>query len=350
MNILVTGGAGFIGSALIHHLIRTTEHNILNFDALTYAANLDALKKYDNSTRYRFVKGDICDQASVEKAFDEFKPTAIMHLAAESHVDRSIESAIPFLQTNVVGTVMLLTAALKYWKNLEKEKQKSFRFHHISTDEVYGTLGKDGLFTEQTAYDPRSPYSASKAASDHFVSAFYHTYGLPIVITNCSNNYGPNQFPEKLIPLTISKCLHNEKIPVYGKGINVRDWLYVDDHAEALFLAITNGNLGEKYNIGGDAERQNIEVVKTICTFMDQKHPKKEGLYQDLIHFVDDRPGHDKRYAIDHTKITNAYGWKPKITFEEGISRTIDWYLSNQDWLLNILHKSYDGGRIGLQK
>lgn len=349
MTILITGGCGFIGSALVDYLMNRTSYTVVNLDAMTYAANPDALLSYEKSSRYHFVKGDIQDESLLTTLFNKFKPSAVMHLAAESHVDRSIESSIPFLKTNVVGTVTLLTSALNYWKSLSNLEKSAFRFHHISTDEVYGTLGEEGFFTEETAYDPRSPYSASKAASDHFVSAFYHTYGLPVVITNCSNNYGPNQFPEKLIPLTILKCLRNESIPVYGKGNNVRDWLYVADHVEGLFSVLKDGRLGEKYNIGGDSEKQNIEVVKTICALMDQKHPRQSGVYEDLIHYVEDRPGHDLRYAIDHQKITNELSWKPKVTFEQGISQTIDWYLQNQEWLQNILKKSYDGSRIGLK-
>lgn len=350
MIILITGGSGFIGSALIHHIMATTNYTVVNVDALTYAANPEALLQYEGSERYHFFKGDIQDQPFLESIFERFKPTAVMHLAAESHVDRSIESALPFLYTNVVGTVVLLNVALKYWKLLDKSDQEKFRFHHISTDEVYGTLGDEGLFTEETAYDPRSPYSASKAASDHFVSAFYHTHKLPVVITNCSNNYGPNQFPEKLIPLTILKCLKYEAIPVYGKGSNVRDWLYVMDHAKGLLSVLEKGRIGEKYNIGGDSEKKNIDVVNTICALMDKKHPSEKGSYSHLIHFVEDRPGHDMRYAIDHNKITQELSWMPDVTFEEGISETINWYLNNMEWLQTILGKTYDGSRIGLQK
>jgi dTDP-glucose 4,6-dehydratase len=349
MRILVTGGCGFIGSALIEHLIEHTDYKVINLDALTYAANPEALSAFEKNPRYTFIKGDIKDSKLLDSIFKKYLPHFVMHLAAESHVDRSIESSMPFVETNVLGTVNLLTSALDYWKNLPQNQKELFRFHHISTDEVYGTLGDVGLFSEKTAYDPRSPYSASKASSDHFVSAFHHTYGLPVVITNCSNNYGPNQFPEKLIPLTILKCLNNEPIPVYGKGNNIRDWLFVKDHVKGLMCALENGFVGEKYNIGGDAEKQNLDVVKTICKLMDNKNPRENSRYEDLITFVQDRPGHDLRYAIDHNKITTSLGWKSSVSFEEGLSLTIDWYLSNQEWLKRVKETSYSGQRIGLK-
>lgn len=349
MKILITGGAGFIGTALIHHLMRHTTHDLINLDNLTYASCNEALACYENSQNYHFVKGDIADENRVKSILEEHKPTVIMHLAAESHVDRSIESAMPFVTTNVLGTVVLLTQALNYWRAMPLLEQEKFRFHHISTDEVYGSLGDNGFFKEQTPYDPRSPYSASKAASDHFVSAFYHTYGLPVLITNCSNNYGPHQFPEKLIPLTILKCLKKQPIPVYGQGLNIRDWLYVEDHVKGLLDVVQKGTCGEKYNLGGDAERKNIDVVRTICTLMDEKHPPKEvSSYHELIHFVEDRPGHDLRYAIDHSKISKALGWAPQTTFEQGLAKTIDWYLQNQQWLEQVYASRYSGQRIGL--
>ncbi|MDP3372009.1 MAG: dTDP-glucose 4,6-dehydratase [Candidatus Paracaedibacteraceae bacterium] len=350
MTILITGGSGFIGSALINHLMHTTKETIVNLDALTYAANQQALKHHESSSRYHFIKGDIQDKNLLRNIFTQFKPSAIMHLAAESHVDRSIESAIPFLQTNVVGTVMLLTVALNYWGKLNALEKESFRFHHVSTDEVYGTLGEEGLFSEETPYDPRSPYSASKAASDHFVNAFYHTYGLPILITNCSNNYGPNQFPEKLIPLTILKCLKNESIPVYGKGENIRDWLHVEDHVKGLTSVLKSGQVGEKYNIGGDSQRRNIDVVKLICKLMNDKCPRNAGNYEDLIQFVKDRPGHDARYAVDHQKITSELKWNPHIIFDDGISKTIDWYLENKEWLFSNSKALSDGYQVETKK
>jgi dTDP-glucose 4,6-dehydratase len=348
MRILITGGAGFIGSAVIRYLMKKTDYTLLNIDNLSYAANHDAMTWYPGNLRYAFKKIDVCDSEKITRTINEFRPTAIMHLAAESHVDRSIESAMPFVQSNVVGTVTLLNAVLNYWRGLNNFEKSTFRFHHISTDEVYGSLGDEGLFHETTSYDPRSPYSASKAASDHFVSAFYHTHDLPVVITNCSNNYGSYQFPEKLIPLTITKCIREESIPVYGTGMNVRDWLFVDDHAKGLVEAMLKGRIGEKYNIGGDSERTNIDVVHGICSAMDILKPRSSGAYANLITYVQDRPGHDKRYAINHDKITTELGWTPSVTFEEGLRLTVEWYLNNQDWLFNIIDNRYSASRLGV--
>jgi dTDP-glucose 4,6-dehydratase len=351
MRILVTGGAGFIGSALIREIIKNTRHSVLNVDKLTYAGNLESLKEVDSDERYSFLQADICDADAMTKAFNEFRPDAIMHLAAESHVDRSIDCPMEFIQTNVVGTVTLLGCALLYWKGLSKEKQKDFRFLHVSTDEVYGSLGAEGLFEETTSYDPRSPYSASKASSDHFVSAWMHTYGMPILITNCSNNYGPYQFPEKLIPLVTLNALDGRELPIYGKGDNIRDWLYVDDHAKALLLVLLKGRTGETYNVGGNNEKTNLEVVHTICDILDDMVPEKrrpaQKSYRDLIVFVKDRPGHDMRYAIDATKITDELGWLPDENFESGIRSTIKWYLENDWWWGPIRNKSYSGERLG---
>lgn len=350
MKILVTGGCGFIGSALVNFIIKELEAEVINLDALTYAANPFGLKDVEASKSYTFVHGNILDGSLVRRVFEDHKPDYVIHLAAESHVDRSIDSAMEFVQTNVVGTVNLLNEARIYYNSLKENQKASFRFLHVSTDEVYGSLGDEGLFMETTPYDPRSPYSASKASSDHFVSAFYHTYGLPIFITNCSNNYGPNQFPEKLIPLTILKCLNEMEIPVYGEGKNIRDWLYVEDHAKGIMDVLLKGRVGETYNIGGDSERQNIQVVQTICEIMDELNPRENGRgYKELITFVKDRPGHDQRYAIDHGKITKEMGWEPKVSFEEGIRKTVEWYLANQDWLFKISEEKYDGKRLGLK-
>ncbi|WP_294327239.1 dTDP-glucose 4,6-dehydratase [uncultured Sphingomonas sp.] len=333
MRIFVTGGAGFIGSALVRHLIENTTHDVLNFDKLTYAGTLSTVERIANSNRYRFVQGDICDAETVRAAIAEFKPDVITHLAAESHVDRSIDGPGAFVQTNVVGTYTMLAEARAYWLSLDEVARAAFRFHHISTDEVYGSLGDTGLFTEDTPYDPRSPYSASKAGSDHLVSAWGHTFGLPVLITNCSNNYGPYHFPEKLIPLMIAKALDGEPLPIYGKGDQVRDWLYVEDHVRALQAVFERGEPGRTYNVGGHNERQNIEVVKTLCAILDDRRPRADGRsYAEQMTSVADRPGHDKRYAIDASRIGDELGWHPAETFETGIAKTVDWYLANEDW------------------
>ncbi|RSU59829.1 dTDP-glucose 4,6-dehydratase [Sphingomonas sp. S-NIH.Pt1_0416] len=333
MRIFVTGGAGFIGSALVRHLIENTTHEVLNFDKLTYAGTLSTVERVADSNRYRFVQGDICDAEAVRTAIAEFKPDVITHLAAESHVDRSIDGPGAFVQTNVVGTYTMLAEARSYWLSLDDEAKAAFRFHHISTDEVYGTLGDTGLFTEDTPYDPRSPYSASKAGSDHLVSAWGHTFGLPVLITNCSNNYGPYHFPEKLIPLMIAKALDGEALPIYGKGDQVRDWLYVEDHVRALQAVFERGEPGRTYNVGGHNERQNIEVVKTLCAILDELRPRADGKpYAAQMTEVADRPGHDKRYAIDASRIGTELGWTPAETFETGIRKTVEWYLANEAW------------------
>ena len=333
MRIFVTGGAGFIGSALVRHLIENTDHEVLNFDMLTYAGTLSTVERVAQSDRYRFVRGDICDADAVRAAIAEFRPDVVTHLAAESHVDRSIDGPGAFVQTNVVGTFVMLSEARAYWLGLGDEAKQAFRFHHISTDEVYGSLGDTGLFTEDTPYDPRSPYSASKAGSDHLVSAWGHTYGLPVLITNCSNNYGPYHFPEKLIPLMIAKALDGEPLPVYGKGDQVRDWLYVEDHVRALQAVFERGVVGRTYNVGGHNEKQNIEVVRTVCAILDRLHPRGDGQsYATQITSVADRPGHDKRYAIDAGRISDELGWRPQETFETGIEKTVAWYLANEAW------------------
>ena len=347
MKIIVTGGAGFIGSSLIRFLIESTDCDVLNIDKLTYAGNLESLKSVQDSSRYAFHNVDICNQKDVEDLISEFQPDAIMHLAAESHVDRSIDGPSAFIQTNIVGTYTLLDVARTYWSSLEEGKKSKFRFHHISTDEVYGSLGDTGLFEETTPYDPRSPYSASKASSDHLVRAWFHTYGMPVLITNCSNNYGPYHFPEKLIPLVILNALERKPLPIYGKGDNVRDWLYVDDHAKALYAVVSKGVPGETYNVGGNNERTNLQVVETICDILDDLRPSPSGAYSDLITFVEDRPGHDKRYAIDSSKITNDLGWAPQETFESGIRKTVEWYLSNEWWWRPIRENTYGGKRLG---
>ena len=343
MKILITGGAGFIGSAVIRHIIQNTNNQVLNIDKLTYAGNLESLTEIDQHSNYEFKQIDICNTEQITAAIDAFRPDAIMHLAAESHVDRSIDGPAAFIQTNIVGTYTLLEAARKYWMGLDAEAQQKFRFHHISTDEVYGDLeGTTDLFTETTSYAPSSPYSASKASSDHLVRAWHRTYGLPVIVTNCSNNYGPYHFPEKLIPLVILNALDAKPLPVYGNGQQIRDWLFVEDHARALYKVVTEGVVGETYNIGGHNEKQNIEVVKTICKILDELKPQANGqAYASLITFVKDRPGHDLRYAIDATKIQNELGWTPAETFETGIRKTVEWYLNNSEWVNRVKNGEY---------
>ncbi|MDR3439720.1 dTDP-glucose 4,6-dehydratase [Telmatospirillum sp.] len=346
---LVTGGAGFIGSAVIRQLLDETVDRVVNVDKLTYAANLESLPQAAGNPRYVFEQADICDAAKIRALLARHQPDAIMHLAAESHVDRSIDGPGQFIQTNIVGTYVLLDAALDYWRGLEDPARKAaFRFHHISTDEVFGSLGPDGLFQETTPYAPNSPYSASKASSDHLVRAWHETYGLPVVLTNCSNNYGPYHFPEKLIPLIIIRGLSGERLPVYGNGSNVRDWLYVEDHARALRLVLDRGTVGDSYNIGGNNERSNLQVVETVCDLLDELAPRPEGPRRQLISFVADRPGHDQRYAIDATKIRRTLGWQPKETFESGLRKTVAWYLDNRPWWQAILDRGYRAQRVGL--
>ena len=349
MKILVTGGAGFIGSAVIRHIIHNTEDEVLNIDKLTYAGNLESLKEIDQNPRYTFQQIDICDKEALEKAFNSFKPNLVMHLAAESHVDRSIDGPAEFINTNIVGTYHLLEVARQYWQNLDDLDKQQFKFHHISTDEVYGDLeGTTDLFTETTSYAPSSPYSASKASSDHLVRAWHRTYGFPILVTNCSNNYGPYHFPEKLIPLVILNALEGKALPIYGKGDQVRDWLHVEDHARALYRVVTEGAIGETYNIGGHNEKQNIEVVKTICHILDELKPQESGQpYESLITFVKDRPGHDLRYAIDASKIANELNWTPTETFDSGIRKTVEWYLNNMGWCSRVQDGSYQRERLG---
>jgi len=350
MKILVTGGAGFIGSAVIRHLIAAGEA-VVNLDKLTYAATPEALEDAAESPRYAFAKVDICDGPAVRAVFAQHRPDAVMHLAAESHVDRSIDDAADFIQTNVVGTYRLLEVATAYWRDLEGRAKDAFRFHHISTDEVFGALGAEGLFTEETPYRPNSPYSASKASSDHFVRAWHKTYGLPVVTSNCSNNYGLYQFPEKLIPLMIINALTEKPLPVYGKGENVRDWLHVEDHARALVAVLTKGRVGETYNVGGDSEKRNIDVVGTICDLVDELRPRDGGgSRRDLITYVTDRPGHDLRYAVDAAKIDRELGWRPQESFESGLRKTVAWYLEHEDWWRGILERRYQGERLGLSK
>lgn len=344
MKILVTGGAGFIGSSVIRHIIENTDNEVVNVDCLTYAGNLESIPGAENCVRYAFEKVNICDKDEVIRVFNEHKPDAVMHLAAESHVDRSIEGPGAFIQTNVIGTFNMLDAARGYWSSLPEGQKSSFRFHHISTDEVYGDLeGTDDLFTETTPYAPSSPYSASKASSDHLVRAWGRTYGLPVIVTNCSNNYGPYHFPEKLIPHMILNALHGKALPVYGDGMQIRDWLFVEDHARALYKVVTEGEIGETYNIGGHNEQSNLHVVKTVCALLEELAPEKPAgveKYEDLITFVKDRPGHDVRYAIDASKIEKELGWKPEETFESGLKKTVEWYLNNTVWWKNLIEKS----------
>ena len=346
-KVIVTGGAGFIGSALIRHLVGNQLAEVVNLDKLTYAGNLESLQSVEKSPLYHFEQADICDPAAVKRLFDDFQPDTIMHLAAESHVDRSIDDPLCFVKTNVLGTANLLQCALEYWRPLPDERKAALRFQHISTDEVYGSLGATGFFKETTPYDPKSPYSASKASSDHLVRAWGHTFNLPVLISNCSNNYGPFHFPEKLIPLVILNALDGKQLPIYGKGENVRDWLYVEDHAKALWLINEKGVPGETYNIGGHNERTNLEVVNTICDILDDLRPKQQGKYSDQIVFVTDRPGHDLRYAIDSDKLQKDLGWRPEENFDTGIRKTVQWYLDNAWWWKPIREKKYAGQRLG---
>lgn len=347
MRVLVTGGAGFIGSNLVHLLVERG-HSVLNIDKLTYAGNIHSVEDLDVTGRHRFLRADICDQPAMEKAFADFRPEWVMHLAAESHVDRSIDGPGEFVRTNVMGTFSLLQAARGYFNSLTEEEKAVFRFHHISTDEVYGTLGDTGLFTEETPYSPHSPYSASKASSDHLVRAWHDTFGLPVLVTNCSNNYGPYQFPEKLIPVVILKALKEETIPVYGKGENIRDWLYVTDHCEALETVVSRGVPGQTYNIGGNNEKRNIDLVRLLCGILDELRPRPHGKkYEELITFVTDRPGHDLRYAIDAGKIRRELGWSPKQDHSSGFRKTVQWYLDNESWWQDILNGSYSLERLG---
>ena len=353
--ILITGGAGFIGSAVVRHIIENTNDSVVNVDCLTYAGNTESLSLIDKSDHYHFVQADICDAQAMADVFEKYQPDAVMHLAAESHVDRSIDGPADFMQTNIIGTFTLLEAARNYWSKLSDDKKSAFRFHHISTDEVYGDLeGTDDLFTEETSYEPSSPYSASKASSDHLVRAWQRTYGLPTIVTNCSNNYGPYHFPEKLIPHIILNALSAKSLPVYGDGSQIRDWLYVEDHARALYKVVTEGKVGETYNIGGHNEKKNIEVVQTLCALLDELVPASSNSvtqhlqsYSDLITFVTDRPGHDVRYAIDASKIERELGWVPEESFDTGIRKTVEWYLNNENWWQRVLDGSYAGERLG---
>jgi len=349
MKMFVTGGAGFIGGNFVLKQVIQEGNEILNFDKLTYAGNLDTLKSVIGNDKYQFIQGDICQRSTVKNALSQFQPDVIINFAAESHVDRSIDGPFEFIQTNIVGTAVLLDEANNYYKTLTGEMKAGFRFLHVSTDEVYGSLGDDDYFTEDTAYDPSSPYSASKASSDHLVRAWSRTFGVPILITNCSNNYGPYQFPEKLIPLMILNCIKEKSLPVYGKGDNVRDWLFVEDHCNAIYSVLSSGKLGETYNIGGNNEIQNIDIVKIICEKMDEYSPRKQGgNYEELITYVTDRPGHDFRYAIDASKISNKLGWQPKENFETGIEKTIRWYLENREWWQAIQDNTYQQERLGV--
>jgi dTDP-glucose 4,6-dehydratase len=347
MRIIITGGAGFIGSAVCRHLITDTDAYVVNVDKLTYAGNLYSLRNVSSDLRYRFVKADVCHEAAIAELFNQVRPDAILHLAAESHVDRSITGSRSFIETNIVGTHTMLEAARRYWSGLSGPAKARFRFLHVSTDEVYGSLGATGLFSELTAYDPSSPYAASKAASDHLAIAWYRTYGLPVIVSNCSNNYGPYQFPEKLIPLMILNALEGKPLPVYGNGSNVRDWLYVEDHAKALWLILRKGCPGETYNVGGRNERKNLEVVQGICAVLDQLSPKDEA-HDRLITYVTDRPGHDHRYAIDASKLEQELGWRAEETFSTGLAKTVQWYLDNEWWWSPLRRKVYGGERIGL--
>ena len=340
-KVLIAGGAGFIGSALVRLLITETDHSVLVVDKLTYAGNLDSLSSVAANRRYSFLRADICDAPTLTEVVDSFAPDLIIHLAAESHVDRSIEGPSAFFETNIFGTFTLLQIAHSYWRKLPAARRKGFRFHHISTDEVFGSLPQSGYFDETSPYDPRSPYSATKAASDHLVNAWHHTYGLPVLTTNCSNNYGPYQFPEKLIPLMILNATQSKPLPIYGDGMNVRDWLYVTDHCSAIRTVLQGGRLGETYNIGGWNEMPNIEIVKIVCALLDEMHPDKTGPYARLLNYVKDRPGHDRRYAIDASKIHRELGWKPAETFETGIRKTVRWYLDNMDWVENVASGEY---------
>lgn len=347
-KVLVTGGAGFIGSAVIRKLIQKTEMSVVNVDKLTYAGNLSSVEEVSTSPRYHFERIDICDVDAIEQVFHRHEPDAVMHLAAESHVDRSIDGPGEFIHTNIVGTYVLLQQARKYWTSLPAAKRTQFRFHHVSTDEVYGSLGDTGYFTETTPYRPNSPYSASKAAADHLVRAWHKTFGLPVVISNCSNNYGPYQFPEKLIPLCISKALSGAPLPIYGKGDNVRDWLYVCDHADALLTIMNKGSIGEVYNVGGNSEKTNLETINALCSILDSLRPRGDGKkYAEQISFVEDRPGHDKRYAIDASKLQEELGWEPQETFDSGLRKTIDWYLNNEKWCEDAM-RNYRGERLGI--
>jgi dTDP-glucose 4,6-dehydratase len=346
-KVLVTGGAGFIGSAVVRQFIAETDATIINVDKLTYAGNLDSLPGLMGSPRHIFEQVDICDAKEIARVFAQHQPDGVMHLAAESHVDRSIDGPAAFIETNILGTYTLLEAARSYWSDLAPERKAGFRFHHISTDEVYGSLGETGLFTEETPYAPNSPYSASKASSDHLVRVWHHTYGMPVVTTNCSNNYGPYHFPEKLIPLVILNALEGKPLPIYGKGDNVRDWLYVDDHARALRLVLEQGEPGETYNIGGHNERTNLQVVNAICALLDELAPRGEGSYASQLTYVQDRPGHDRRYAIDASKIERELGWKPQETFESGLRKTVQWYLGKRDWCEQVQSGKYRRERLG---
>lgn len=349
-KVLITGGCGFIGSNLVRQCLMGG-FRVVNLDKLTYAGNISSLADLEEGPNYTFIHGDICDAELVRSILKEHRPHAVLHLAAESHVDRSIDSPEKFIQTNIVGTFRFLSAALEYFGTLKGEGKEHFRFLHVSTDEVFGSLGSEGHFKESTPYDPHSPYSASKASSDHLVRAFHHTYGLPVLVTNCSNNYGPFQFPEKLIPLVINSAIRGKSLPVYGDGMNIRDWLYVEDHCEAIRLVLKKGMPGQTYNIGGSSEKTNIDIVSSLCRILDELHPREDGKsYEEQIAFVTDRPGHDRRYAIDSTKVSRELGWKPKNTFDSGIRRTVEWYLENQEWVENVLSGKYRMERLGSSK